>query len=151
MARGTRGPSATAQVAGLVLLAPGFNFLQRQFAAMTPAAQAQWQSTGAYRFASHDDAGHYELEYAAVTDAARHDVLSQPLELRCPVHILHGDADEIVPLAVSEQFLAQLSPPSGGPPPVFTRVPGGDHRLSGAEAAIARAVDAVWPAPVAFA
>ena len=139
-----------ARIAGLVLLAPGFNFLQRQFAAMTPAAQAQWQSTGTYRFASHYDAGYYELEYAAVTDAARHDVLAQSLDLRCPVHVLHGDADEIVPLTVSEQFLAHLPGHGDCPPPVFTRIPGGDHRLTGADALIAHAVDAVWPAPKSF-
>lgn len=139
-----------ARVAGLVLLAPGFNFLQRQFAAMAPAAQAQWKSTGSHSFASYYDAGHYELEYAAVTDAARHDVLSQPLALRCPMHVLHGDADEIVPLAVSEQFLTHITHRDDCPP-VFTRVRGGDHRLTGADALIARAVDAVWPAPTSSA
>lgn len=133
------------RIAGLVLLAPGFNFLQRQFAAMAPATQAQWRSTGTFRFASHYDESNYELAYAAVTDAALHDVLSEPLELRCPVHIVHGDADEIVPIAVSERFLAKLSQPPDSPPVIFTRVPGGDHRLTGADAQITRAVDAVWP------
>lgn len=133
------------RIAGLVLLAPGFDFLQRQFDAMSAAAQAQWRAEGVHTFASHYDPSHYELEYAAVTDSEHHRVLSAPLALRCPVHIVHGDADEIVPLRVSEDFLAQLTAAPGCPAPAFTRVPGGDHRLSGAGTAITDAVDGVWP------
>lgn len=129
------------RIAALVLLAPGFNFLQRLFAAMTLAAQRQWQSAGIHRFASHYDANTYELEFAAVADADAHDVLSEPVDLPCPVHIIHGEQDEVVPIAISENFFAKLRAPHRK----FTRVPAGDHRLTDAEATILAAVDRLWP------
>lgn len=46
-----------------------------------------------------------------------------------------------------EQFLAPLTQPPGCPLAVFTRVSGGDHRLTGADSLIARAVDAIRPSP----
>lgn len=46
-----------------------------------------------------------------------------------PVHIIHGTADDVVPVNVSEQVAARLRS-AGCSAVTLTMVPGGDHRLS---------------------
>ena len=129
-------------VGGLVLLAPAFNFLQRGYAAMSTSDQQRWRREG--RIALPDPYGPpgatYELAYELVADAARHDVLSAPLSLSCPVTIIHGSDDELVPVAIGEQFYQQLSAPHKE----LVVVPAGDHRLTAALPEITSAVDRVF-------
>jgi pimeloyl-ACP methyl ester carboxylesterase len=42
--------------------------------------------------------------------------------VRCPVHVFHGDRDEVIPLASAERLRPLL--PTGS---TFTRIPGGGH------------------------
>ncbi len=129
-------------VGGLVLVAPAFNFLQRGYASLPPAQRQRWQAEG--RMALPDPYGPpgatYELPYGLIEDAARHDVLSAPVALACPVTVLHGSDDELVPVAIGETFFRQLSAPHKE----LVVVPAGDHRLTGALPEIVSAVDRVW-------
>ncbi|MDA8390133.1 MAG: alpha/beta hydrolase [Gammaproteobacteria bacterium] len=129
-------------VGGLVLLAPAFNFLQRGYAALPPGLQDRWRAEG--RLELPDPYGlpgaTYELEYGLIEDAAHHDVLSAPVSVRCPVVIIHGRDDELVPLAIGETFFGQLCAPHKE----LVVVPAGDHRLTVALPEILSAVDRVW-------
>lgn len=129
-------------VGGLVLLAPAFNFLQRGYAALPPERQVRWRDEG--RLTLPDPYGApgatYELEYGLVEDAVRHDVLSAPVSVSCPVAIIHGRDDELVPVAISETFFRELRAPHKE----LVVVPAGDHRLTGAATQILSAVDRVW-------
>ena len=139
MARSRRIP-----VAGLVLLAPAFNFLQRYYAGLSQDLRRQWRSEG--QLTLPDPYGPpgtvYRLGYRLIEDAAAHDVLSVPVTLPCPLTMIHGDRDEVVPLAVSEDFLRHVHAPDKR----LTVVADGDHRLTAAIPRILAEVDALWPA-----
>jgi alpha-beta hydrolase superfamily lysophospholipase len=138
MARSRRIP-----VAGLVLLAPAFNFLQRYYAGLPQGLRQQWRSDG--RLTLPDPYGPpgtvYQLGYPLIEDAVAHDVLSVPVALPCPLTMIHGDRDEVVPLAVSEDFLRHVHAPDKR----LTVVAGGDHRLTAAIPRVLAEVDALWP------
>jgi len=72
-----------------------------------------------------------------VDDARHYDVLSGPLTLSCPLVIVHGARDDLVPLAVSEEFLWHVRAPEKR----FIVVPDGDHRLTSALVEILAVVD----------
>ncbi|MHB8254111.1 MAG: alpha/beta hydrolase [Acidiferrobacter sp.] len=133
---------ASVPVAGLVLLAPAFNFLQRRYENLPPVMQAQWRTQGYLEVPDlyNDSAASYRLGYDLVEDARRHDVLSQPVTLPCPLVILHGAQDPLVPLTVSQEFLAHV----GAPEHELLVFPEGDHRLNAAIPELLRAVDRVW-------
>jgi dipeptidyl aminopeptidase/acylaminoacyl peptidase len=53
------------------------------------------------------------------------------------VEIMHGDADDVVPVGNSQLFIAQLieARPAGGEPQcLLHNLPGGDHRVSSPQA-----------------
>lgn len=130
-------------VAGLVLLAPAFNFLQRRYEELPYEIQTLWRTQGYLSIPDLYNAATgatYDLPYELVTDAQRHDVLQAPVMLPCPLVIIHGAHDELVPLSVSKEFLAHVSCPERE----LVVVPDGDHRLGTAVPLILAAVDRLW-------
>lgn len=139
-----------ARVAGLVLVAPAVGFLERRWAALPPEAKSTLEAGGAARLGSdYVQPGGDEVTLAFFEAAARLMLPEAPgsVALRCPVRILHGDEDDVVPPDVSLRLLRQLaggsgagsSDESGGEGAVgggvdcdvtLTLVKGGDHRLS---------------------
>ena len=132
-----------AQVKGLVLLAPGFDFLATIFSELSSEEQALWQRRGCHRFQSPWEPLPYALPFEALADARAVHVLGRPLELPCPVHIIHGRRDEVVPLSVSERFLKLTTAPTTS----LEIVEDGDHRLHTGLPAIFRAVDRMFSLP----
>ena len=53
-------------------------------------------------------------------------VLGLPIAIHCPVRLLHGDADDVVPIGVPLKLLAQIAPGDVQ----LTLIKGGGHRLS---------------------
>lgn len=132
-----------AQVKGLVLIAPGFDFLATIYSNLSSEDQTRWQRRGCHRFRSPWEPFPYALPFEAVADARAMQVLERPLELPCPVHIVHGRRDEVVPLSVSERFLKVTTAPTKS----FETVEDGDHRLHTGLPAIFRAVDRMFSPP----
>ncbi len=138
MARMRRVP-----VAGLVLLAPAFNFLQRYYASFSEDLRRQWRADGYLALPDlYAPAGTvYRLGHRLIEDADAHDVLSSPITLPCPLTIIHGERDDVVRPSVSEAFLHQVRAPAKR----LIVIPGGDHRLTAAIPRILEEVDALWP------
>ncbi|MEK8090749.1 alpha/beta fold hydrolase [Thermithiobacillus plumbiphilus] len=130
-----------ARIHALLLIAPAFNFIQDLYVGLPEAERQAWADTGTRRFADHYGGTDYQLDFTLVQDAWRHDVLRWPPTLSCPVHILHGAADEIVPPSRSMRFVKSRSSPHV----LLDILPGVGHRLSGADAALLGALDACWP------
>lgn len=137
---------ASFPVAGLVLLAPAFNFLQRHYEALPEALRAQWQASGSLPVPDADGSpgATFRLGHRLVEDAFQHDVLSAPVVLPCPLVIFHGTEDALVPLSVSEDFFSRVRAPAKR----LRVVPGGDHRLSAALPELLSTVDALWATAV---
>ncbi len=128
------------QVRGLLLIAPAFNFIQYYFGALPAAELATWRKNGSRVFRDLYSGESFSLEFGIVEDAMRYDVLNAPVRLRCPVDVLHGERDEVIPAAVSREFCRLVSAPHME----VTIVPGGDHCLSEAAPMMCRRVDRLW-------
>jgi pimeloyl-ACP methyl ester carboxylesterase len=129
------------QVRALVLLAPAFNFVQDQLARLPDGELAAWKRDGRRRFT--DDAGSdYELEYGVLEDALPLDCLHRPVRLDCPVRVLHGALDRVVPVSVSRAFAEVCRAPSFE----LREIADGDHRLHAALPLACAALDELWPA-----
>ncbi len=129
------------QVRAMLLLAPSFNFVQRWYGELPATVRAEWARRGMHRFQDRYGGPDYDLNFDIVADAWRYDLLRWPPSLHCPVRILHGGADEVVPVAVSEAFAKAVDSPHI----TLEVLPGADHRLSGQERTLLDAVDALWP------
>lgn len=127
------------QVDALILLAPAFNFIQDQLGRLPEAELAEWKRDGRRRFQGGDGAG-YELDYAVLEDAKPFDCLHRTVTISCPVHILHGVRDDVVPVAVSRNFARVCRAPSFA----LTEIPDGDHRLHAALPLACAALDEFW-------
>lgn len=127
-------------IRGLLLLAPGFNFIQRNFAQLPAAELAAWQRAGTRWFRARYGEGDYPLHYDAIADAAAFDVLTPVPTLACSCVIIHGDADEAVPIDISRDFIAHLHAPAKE----LITVAGGDHRLQDAMPLILTQLDRLW-------
>ena len=128
------------RVLGMVLIAPAFNFVQRNFATLPAEVLALWKHEGRMSFPDAYDREPYTLEYSIIEDAWRYDVLDRAVEIDMPVHIVHGDDDSIVPLASTHQFIANARAENLE----LEVIPGGDHRLMEHLELIICHLDRVW-------
>lgn len=116
-----KGPS------GLVLIAPAPDFTATLIEPnLTDAQRHQLETEG--RFAEQYDPTLEPNVYtkALLEDGRNNLVLTGPIDTHCPVHIITGDNDAVIPVAHALK-LAGFLPADDL---TFTLVPGGDHRLS---------------------
>lgn len=110
------------RVAALALIAPAFGFRERFERRLGPAALRHWETTN-----SLDYRGEFfrvDLAFDLLRDARTIDELELCSRLTRPVLVLHGDADETVPIEESERAIAAMRAPVEWVP-----IPGGSHRL----------------------
>ena len=101
-------------VEGLVLLAPALRFL--------PLMRERARIDGRIRLEYHS--GVVEFGPRMTDDLARHDESLLAPSIEAPTFVAHGEFDDAVPLASSEEFIARLRARKR-----LLVVPGGDHRL----------------------
>ena len=140
-------------IAAAVLLAPAFDFIQHYFIDnpdITSQRQLrQWKLDGVRGFADHYDDLPYELEYGVVTDGVRHNLLENPGQFNFPVTIFHGDADDIVPLALSRKFTARAHVDGRVGGADLRVIAAGDHTLESHWPRITAELDAIFRRPPA--
>jgi uncharacterized protein len=100
---GQRNPN----VKRLVLLAPAFEFLPHWQQQLGPERLEQWQNSGSIDVYHHIEERSVPLSYAFWIDASQYNEakLDRPL----PTLILHGVADEVIPVEASQQYAAERS------------------------------------------
>ena len=106
-------------VAALVTLAAPFNpreLLERDF---PPEAVARWRERGFVEFNGHP------LTTDFLEEALTLDVAGAVARITCPVLVIHGDADPIVPVKQARELHAALPGEKG-----LCILPGADHRLT---------------------
>lgn len=118
-------PRIGARLVGLLLIAPAFGLLSHYFDRLDPAQRRDWAQQGVLRLRDEYDGGEYELDYAFYRDAQRY---RHPLTIRfdCPLVIVHGERDELLPVADSLAFAAEAEAKQTS---IFV-VPGADHRVN---------------------
>jgi pimeloyl-ACP methyl ester carboxylesterase len=114
------------RIAALVGIAAAPDFTQRlMWDAMMPAERATLQRDGVlYVPSQYGDPT--PITKALIEDGANHLVLTQPMPIRCPVRLLHGQADPDVPWQLALHTAERIESPDVR----ITLVKDGDHRLS---------------------
>lgn len=130
---------ARQRIDGLVLIAPALRFADRMIRDhLDDNELAAWRRRG-YRWFPDLYAGTcYRLDYAFCADALCYG--EPPGKLSCPVRVIHGTRDELLPLRDTEDWLARLDCPASG----LEIVAGGDHRLTGWMDVITRQTENLW-------
>ena len=111
--------AAEPSVAALVTLAaPGHpeNFPKR---VLTPEQLKRWREQG------HTIYNDQRLNISLLEDLERINITEAARRIRCPVLILHGDADEVVPVAEARELHETLTSPKR-----LSIFPNTDHRFS---------------------
>jgi uncharacterized protein len=91
------------QVARLILLAPAFQFAESWLPQLGERRQ-QWQTKGAIKVYHYTEKRQCLLSYDFVTDLCQY--ADQQLDRSFNTLILHGRADQVVPIRVSQSFAA---------------------------------------------
>ena len=115
------------RIAGLVGIAAAPDFTEDlMWATMLPETRARLLADGVIRQPSQYQDAPLELSRALIEDGRRHLVLRDPIDIRCPVRLLHGMADPDVPWQTSVRLAERLT----GGDVMITLIKDGDHRLS---------------------
>jgi pimeloyl-ACP methyl ester carboxylesterase len=120
-------PAASANIAGLVLIAPAVDFTQRLIWERLPKkARADIEKNGVWLRPSPYSTEPIPITQRLIEEGRDHLLFDSILRTHCPVHILHGLKDADVPPAHVMTLLEHLV----GDPVVVTSIKDGDHRLS---------------------
>jgi uncharacterized protein len=120
-------------VAGCVLLAPAFRFLERRWEELTEPQRQEWARTGVRRI--RNEWVDMEIGYQLLAERTAFDPTDLARRWRTPLLIYHGMADDVVPAAESIAFVESTTYPN-----VELRLlKAGDHRLTAFKDEIAEA------------
>lgn len=127
LALGRFGPAE--RVVGLVGVAAAPDFTEAlMWASMLPAERAALQRLGVLSVPNGYGPA-FPLTLALIEDGRRHLLLGGPIALRCPVRLLHGQADAEVPWETAVRLAARLE----GDDVRVTLVKDATHRFSRAQ------------------
>ena len=127
------------RVAGLVGIAAAPDFTEDlMWATMQRETRARLLADGVILAPSQYQETPLEITRALIEDGRRHLLLRGPLDIRCPVRLLHGMADPDVPWETSARLADRLASTDA----TVTLIKDGDHRLS-REEDLARIFDAI--------
>ena len=114
------------RIAALLLIAPAPDFTERlMWARMPEQIRQEIQHNGEWLRPSAYEDSPYPITLRLIEDGRKHLLLDGPIQIDCPVHILHGMRDPDVPWQHAIQLAERL--PGN---PVVTLIKHGDHRLS---------------------
>ncbi len=116
----------TEQTAGLVLINPAPDFTEKlTVAGWTEVQIAALENDGVvYEPSGYDEP--YAYTKVLIEDGRERQILDAPIELNCPVRILQGYEDDVVPWAHSKRLMDAITSKDM----TYTLVTGGDHSLS---------------------
>lgn len=133
------------RVAGLVGIAAAPDFTEDgMWATLSESQRREVMAAGRIEVPSAYQEAPYVITRHLIEDGRKHLVLRMPMRVNAPVRLLHGTADEDVPVEVGLRLLEHLEAGDAR----LILVKDGDHRLSGeAELTLlAETLDALGPA-----
>ena len=113
-------------VKGLVLINPAPDFTEKLTVANWTEAQIKALENDGIVYEPSGYEEPYAYSKALIEDGRNRQILDTPIPLSCPIHILQGYEDNVVPWTYSKQLLDKLASDDVS----YTLVKGGDHSLS---------------------
>ena len=114
------------RVAGLVGIAAAPDFTEAMAADLDEDEREALTRDGIIERPSEYSEQPYRIARALIEDGRDHLVLDRPIDIGCPVRLLHGMRDDAVPWQTAPRIAEHLSSADV----VVTLVKDGDHRLS---------------------
>lgn len=115
------------RVAGLLLLAPAPNFTERLlWNGFSEEAKRICKEQGYLDLGNWEDGAEYLVTYRQIEEARAHLLPEGTLPIKCPVRIIHGMGDEVVPWQHSLEIVEQVESRDVA----ITLPKESDHRLS---------------------
>jgi pimeloyl-ACP methyl ester carboxylesterase len=115
------------RLAGLVLIAAAPDFTERMLLkGLSPEDRIALERDGRLERPSQYSPEPSVFTWKLIEEGRNHLLFDEPLNLPCPVHLLHGQSDPDVPWEYSLQIAKHLEAPEV----ITTLIKGGDHRLS---------------------
>lgn len=98
------------KVAGLVGIATAADYVMNRFNQLPPESRREVEETGEWKIPSRSSAGgFYTLSHEFIKESEDHCVLGSGIPVACPVRLLHGMKDEVVPWRNSVRVAEQLA------------------------------------------
>jgi len=129
-------------IAGAVLIAPAFSFMEQLFQSLDASQQRQWTKQGFWTFEGAGLEEGFSLSYDALVDSRQYDLLGQPIQYNCPIRILHGKLDDVVPPTQSLKFMQHVPKTTDIEVDLLGKA---DHRLTGHIHCISEKINEIWP------
>lgn len=115
------------KIAGIVGIAAAPDFTENlMWEKLTPKQKKTLQEKGSIQVVGDYDSTPYTLSMRLIEEARDHLLLSDEIDIHCPVHLIHGIKDEDVPWEVSFSINEKLATKDVK----TTLIESGDHRLS---------------------
>ncbi|XP_051895692.1 palmitoyl-protein thioesterase ABHD10, mitochondrial-like [Pristis pectinata] len=115
------------KVAGMVGIATAADYFVSALRQLPPELRKEAEVKGQYKISSKYSAtGDYTMKYAFVKEAEEHCLLQSSIPISCPMRLLHGMKDDVVPWQNSVRVAEQLESDDVD---IILRK-NGDHRLS---------------------
>jgi alpha-beta hydrolase superfamily lysophospholipase len=133
------------QIAGMVLIAPAFNFVQLNYGSLSSTELRAWHHNGVRQFEDPYGGTPFTLQYDVLADATAFDVFESQGSIQCAVRIVHGADDDVVPFRISERFVEQ----AGVIDIHLEVIPGAGHRLNEQIPRMQYHIDELWDRTVA--
>ena len=114
------------QVKGLVLINPAPDFTEKLTVAGWSEAQIKALENDGVVYEPSGYEEPYAYSRALIEDGRTRQILDNPIPLTCPIRILQGYEDNVVPWTYSKRLLDQLDSEDVS----YSLVKGGDHSLS---------------------
>ena len=130
------------RIAGLIGIASAPDFTARRWEMFTEDQRRTIARNGRIELPSQYADAPYIYTHRLFEDGQNNFVLTEPLDLPCPMRLLHGTADPDVPYSVSLDLLHHINCPDA----TLTLIKDGDHRLSDQTDldTLGRTIESLW-------
>jgi pimeloyl-ACP methyl ester carboxylesterase len=96
------------------------------WAALTDTQRQDFLRQGIIQTPSQYENEGFPITLQLIEEGRSHLVLPKPIDIHCPVHLIHGNADQDVPWTLSKRLAQRIKSPHV----TLTLIKNGDHRLN---------------------
>ena len=92
---------------GVIGIASAPDFIVEQWDKLSKNEQLEFKKTGSMFFPDPDH-GDYEVSYKFVNDGFNNLLLNNEINIKCPIRLLHGKQDKVVPVNTSQRIIEKI-------------------------------------------